>query len=263
MFKYLLFALLFTLPIKAQAINDDIPPELQGIGSFDAFLPISQDSDVKINTVSRQRDIIPFIANAIPKVASQNISNPEQVFCYVVAKKDENYQGYTLNNYAITDYCGELDTSLITTSYEALFTQGPNIITAPSDCRIQPRIMLRFVRGVDITDVLLSSPCPSFTVFYAGRYKAFNVKQGIINDLISQFEKNKTTFNSPSLINQFTGNGVPQNNTEAELLEKKKREIAPIISWQKKTSPKKEEESSSVNKPKKSGWGNVKLKYQK
>lgn len=265
MLKHLLFAILVTLPIKVHAASADVPPELQGMDSFDAFLPISQETGANTTFSTKQRDIIPFIHNSIPPIASQILSNSEQVFCYTVTKRDADYSGYTLNNYAITGYCNELDASLLTTSYEALFTQGPNIITAPSDCRIEPRVILRFVRGVDNVDVLLSSPCPSFTVFYAGKYKSFNIKQGIVNDLIKQFEKNKSTFNSPSLIKQVAGNGVPQNNTEAELLEKKKRETTPIISWQKKSTDTKEDSSSSTtkDKPKKSGWGGIKLKYQK
>lgn len=264
MLKRVLLALLVALPINAYT-SDDIPPELQGLDSYDAFLPVTDENNSNKSTPTRQRDIIPFIVNSIPPIASQNITTPEQVFCYVVTKRTEDYTGYTLNNYAITDYCGELNASQITTSYEALFTQGPNIITTPSNCRIEPRIMLRFVRGVDITDVLLSSPCPSFTVFYASKYKSFNIKQGIINDLITQFEKNKIPFNSPSLLKQTIGNGSPKNNTEEELLEKKKREATPIISWQKKSQPTSEENSSSsaINKPKNSGWGNLKLKIKK
>lgn len=91
--------------------------------------------------------------------------------------------------------------------------------------------MLRFVRGVDYTDVLLSSPCPSFTIFYAGRYTAFNIKQGVIDDIISQFDKENQPFNSPALLKKTVANGVADTDKEAEAYEKKQRENAPVMNW--------------------------------
>ena len=270
--------------ISASAADGDLPPELQGLGLYEDILPIGSDGTGGLPSsrrASRQQSIIPFIISSLPKAtsvaATNNIANAEQVFCYHVAKKPADFAGYTLDNFAVTGYCGELDIGATATTYEALFTQSPNIITAPAACAIEPRVMLRFVRGVDYTDVLLSSPCPSFTVFYAGRYTAFNIKQGVIDDIISQFDKENQPFNSPALLKKTVANGTADTDREAEIYEKKQRENAPVMNWK---MPAAEEDrtpsasgsgsslpqdssakdSSGTSKPAARGWGNIKLR---
>ena len=270
--------------ISASAADGDLPPELQGLGLYEDILPIGSDGTGGLPSsrrASRQQSIIPFIISSLPKAtsaaATNNIANAEQVFCYHVAKKPADFAGYTLDNFAVTGYCGELDIGATATTYEALFTQSPNIITAPAACAIEPRVMLRFVRGVDYTDVLLSSPCPSFTVFYAGRYTAFNIKQGVIDDIISQFDKENQPFNSPALLKKTVANSTADTDREAEIYEKKQRENAPVMNWK---MPAAEEDrapsasgsgsslpqdssakdSSGTSKPAARGWGNIKLR---
>ena len=273
-------ALLLGRPVEAQTENSDLPPELQGFGLYEGLLPMGEDSDSglpKIPQGSTRQSVIPFIMSSLPKAtadtAVKNVAEAEQVFCYHVSAKPQGYTGYTLNNFAIVDYCGELDRSATATTYEALFTQSPNIITAPANCRIEPKVMLRFVRGVDYTDVLLSSPCPSFTVFYAGRYNAFNIKQGVIDDIISQFDKPRDKFNSPSLLKKTVANGVAETVQEAEKYDTQPLlQDAPVMNWQKPDSPvaaptennggsdTPADSSSTASKPKTGGWGNIKLR---
>ncbi len=244
---------LFMLNSKAMA---DTPVELQGFEYLEDLLPEDEfDSvDIKVNkNRSMQKEIIPFIKDKIPEAAAYNIANSEQVFCYHVEKRTKGYTGYTVGNYKIVDYCGELDFDVLTTSYEPLFTRSPNIITTQANCKIEPKVMLRFVRGIDYTDVLLSSPCPSFTVFYGGRYSAFNIKQGIIDDVINQFKDKSEAFHSPALIGQTSANGVAKNEDEAYRLEKKKKENDAKYKVEK-------DEKANKGKPKNGGWGNIKLK---
>lgn len=253
------------------ADDSGLPPELQGLGLYDDLLPLGSESSSTSRRRVRQQSIIPFIRSSLPKATSEaalyNVEHPEQVFCYHVARKPKDFTGYTLNNFAVVDYCGELDMGATATTYEALFTQSPNIITATAACAIEPKVMLRFVRGVDYTDVLLSSPCPSFTVFYAGRYTAFNIKQGVIDDVISQFDKTKEVFNSPALLKKTVANGVADSDQEAEEYEKKQKENAPIMNWKQQPQTSAEEKvddpssQSSEAQPKaKKGWGNLKLR---
>jgi hypothetical protein len=235
---------------------EETPTELLGFDYLEDLLPKDEfDSvDIKVNkNRTLQKEIIPFIKDKIPEAASYNINNPEQVFCYHVEKRTKGYTGYTVGNYKIVDYCGELDFDVLTTSYEPLFTRSPNIITTVANCKIEPKVMLRFVRGVDYTDVLLSSPCPSFTVFYAGRYNSFNIKQGIIDNVINQFEKKREVFHSPALIGQTSANGTPKNEDESYQLEKKKKENDAKYVIEKPVEVKED-------KPQSGGWGKIKLK---
>ncbi len=265
------FASILSVSSAVRADDSGLPPELQGLGLYDDLLPLGTGNSSSAKKRTRQQTVIPFIQSSLPKATSEaalyNVTHPEQVFCYHVTRKPKDFTGYTLNNFAITDYCGELDMGTTSTTYEALFTQSPNIITATAACAIEPKVMLRFVRGVDYTDVLLSSPCPSFTVFYAGRYTAFNIKQAVIDDVISQFDKVIDTFNSPALLKKTVANGVADSDKEAEEYEKKQKENMPIMNW-KKTEQNPAAENSSVTDtntdssqttPKK-GWGNLKLR---
>lgn len=256
MFKRLVMLMLTVAPV-ANAF-DDAAKELQG---FEAYADILPGDTSFLPSASkktlRQKSIIPAIKSAIPEAAAYNLSNAEQVFCYHVTKRSKEYTGYTLSSFAITGYCGELDASNTVTAYEALFTQGPNIINTQADCRIEPRVMLRFVRGIDYTDVLLSLPCPSFTVFYGGKYKAFNIKQGVITDLINKFEQTNLQFNSPSLLKQTVANGIATTDKEADELAKKQKELEPQMKWK---QPQENVEKPAPEAKPQTGWGNIKLR---
>lgn len=253
MIKYLAIAILAlnlnTIPLKAE----ELPPELRGFSDLGNVVPINDEyyatHKKTDNLKSLQQEIIPFIKDNILEQAAININNPEQVFCYQVSKRPKNYKGYTINNHAIVNFCGELNLKEITTTYEALFTRSPNIIIQKSQCYINPQIMLRFARGVDYTDVLLSSPCPSFTIFYAGQYKSFNIKQGVIDDIINLFTDKQEPFNSPAYLKQLVANGTATNIHQEHELEKKQKEQTIEL------SPSPEEPTE-----KKSGWRNIKLK---
>ncbi len=260
MLKRFLALLICLTPLYANA--NDLPAELRDFQGLSSLLPVTDNTEQPAKRSSSKPSIIPYIEKTIKSHAAYNITNFEQVFCYRIQKPTKDYVGYTINNYPITDYCGELDTNTIATSYEALFTQGPNIITTPPSCgNITPKIMLRFVRGVEYTDVVLSSPCALFMVYHAGKRYAFNIKQGVINDLISQFDKKSEPFNSPTLLKQTVANAVVSTVEEASKLDSKKRENELKMSWQKEE--KKEETAQKKpqnNTTSATGWGKIKLR---
>ena len=254
MLKVLIMMLALLINVKGAVA--EIPPELQGFEYLEELLPEDEFNSLgeraKQGVRSMQKNIIPQIIENIPEVAAYNIHNPEQVFCYHVEKRTKGDESYSLGNYKIVDYCGELDYDVITTSYEALFTRSPNIITTKANCRIEPQVMLRFVRGVDFVDVLLSSPCPSFTIFYGGKYKSFNVKQAVMDDVIGQFDKTREVFLSPAIVKQTVANAEAKDEDEAYVLEKQQKEVED-------QKVKEVEENKEPQKPK-TGWGNLKLK---
>lgn len=268
MIKKLMFAtFLTTFSCLALADTESFPED------FGSFIGAAGSLPTPAASTRPQRlvrpNIIPYIKNTIKQAASYNISAAEQVLCYHVAKPPKlksAYTGYTINGLAITDYCGTLDLSTINTTYEALFTQSANIITIKAQCFMEPKVMLRFVRGVDYTDVLLSSPCPSFGVYYGGNFNAFNIKQGIIDSVIAQFEKTHHEFHSPALLNQTAATAIPNSEQEEYKLEKKARENAPVMNWKKApsqapaTAPASASPSSSEEAPTTGGWNKFKLR---
>lgn len=193
--------------------------------------------------------VLEEISSAIGTSALNNITNSEQVFCYQIANKPDNYTGYTLDGMAIVGFCGVINQQLQTLIKSELMMNPNNILfDVTENCVIRPQIMLRFVRGVDTTDVLLSSPCHALAIFYGGKISAFNAKPAaqIIDAIIDPLVKNKVEFASPALFNQLLPIGVAQTDEQKALLKKKNE---PIKSWQKE---------QQINAARKSGWNKLK-----
>ena len=193
--------------------------------------------------------ILEEITSAIGESAIKNITDSEQVFCYQIASKPENYTGYTLDGMAIVGFCGVINKDLQKLIKYELFMNPKNLsFNETENCLIRPQVMLRFVRGVDSTDVLLSSPCHAVALFYGGKIAAFNAKPAsqIVDAIIDPLIKNKIDFASPALFNQLIPVGVAQND-EQKQLQKQKNE--PVKKWQKK-----QEEQVA----KKAGWNKLK-----
>jgi hypothetical protein len=228
MLKYLLILVVSAFPAYAQSM---LPVELQQFQDISESIPLDDDPSIKKQVIVHQQEIIPLIKKNLAETTILTLTKAEQIFCYHVTKRPKGFNGYTINGMAITGYCGELDAPQAATAYEALFTHNQNILTTVSDCHIEPRIMLRFARGVDYADVLLSSPCPSFTIFSNGRFKSFNIKQGVIDDIIQQLEKEKQPFYSPTLLKQTAANGKISSIEEETIVAKKKKELEPVLSW--------------------------------
>ena len=196
--------------------------------------------------------ILEEIASAIGPSALENINNAEQIFCYQITNRPENYTGYTIDGMAIVGFCGIINKELQTMITSELFMNPDNIVfDVTENCIIRPKVMLRFVRGVDFTDVLLSSPCHAFAIFYGGKVNAFNAKPAaqIIDALINPLIKGKGDFASPALFNQLLPIGVAQTEEQKQLLNKKNE---PIRNWIKA------QEEEENNAPK--GWNKLKMK---
>ena len=256
--KLLMILSICAFPLIVWAQMDNTPKALQDLDNFSDILPIREGDDSMVLSISGgernyHENIIPFIKSSISETSANIISDPEQVFCYEVEKRGKADKRYTLDGFAITGFCGELDKGAISTTYSALFTQSPNIITTPSQCKIEPKLMVRFVKGVDYADVLLSSPCPSFTIFYGGKYKSFNIKLGVIDDIIKQLSEKTEAFHSPALLKKTVANAEAASAEESETLEKKQRE----------NNISREEDKQPEAPVQKSGWGNINLKFKK
>ncbi len=194
-------------------------------------------------------EILPSISSTIGRAAADNISNAERLFCYHVAKKPANYSGYTINGMAITGFCGVIDDNLKNMLTQQLFATDTNIDFINSEqCVIQPKILLRYVRGVDNTDVLLSAPCYSESVFYGGKVSTFNMKPApqLIDTIVNAFNGSKVNFVSPALLNQLLPIGVPQDEQQKALVNQANK---PANKWNNNTP--------SNNAPAAGGWNTL------
>ncbi|MBQ8677641.1 MAG: hypothetical protein IJ529_04155 [Alphaproteobacteria bacterium] len=202
-------------------------------------------------TTAAKPQILSRIAEEIGPWAFNNLNAPEQVFCYQVAMPPENYTGYTLDGLAVVGFCGVINQKIQDLVVRNLLGDEQSILFDKAEkCNIQPKIMLRYVRGVDSTDLMLSAPCYAAVVFYGGGAKIFNAKpaaatlDGIINPLIN----NKSEFVSPALFNQTLPIGVAKTEEQKMLLQKKNEPIRQWLQVQKEQAVKT------------SGWNKLKSK---
>lgn len=165
-------------------------------------------------TAAYAQTVLPEIKSGIGSTATNIIENSETAFCYQVSLKPQNYSGYTINNMAITGFCGIIDDNLKKLLLTQLISENKNFdFITTENCTIQPRVLLRFVRGVDNADVLLSAPCYSISIFYGGNIKTYNMKPAsqVLDAITNAFNKTQTKFVSPAILGQLLPIGVVQS----------------------------------------------------
>ncbi len=202
--------------------------------------------------------VTPYISQAIPEAGLSNILNAEQVFCYTVKMPEEGYRGYTLDQMAVTGFCGVLQKQEQSILVDEFFKNNSSILTTNAKCVISPRILLRFWKGVDMTDVLISYPCPALSVFYGGTLKSFNASP-IAKDLdgLSQlYEKGRVDFVSPALLNQLMPIGMAQTEEQKTLILEQEK-AKPIRNWLKE-EPENTASNALPDKPS-TGWNKIQI----
>lgn len=245
----LFLAVFFAFSASAQGVAE-------GIQSFG-----QAENAWKRNDAEQTLQPIRQFVDTAGSVAMKNIFEAEQVFCYEVFPQDPEHQGYTLNNFPIRGFCGVLNQDVRNMISQHFFAtdEGVDFDTA-EQCMIQPKIMLRFVRGVDYTDVLFSSPCHALVIFYGGGLSAYNYKPAaeLIDTIVKNLQSKHEEFISPALLNQVLPIGVVQNEQQRKMINKNSE---PIRKWEAKAEAqikKQEEELKRQN----TGWNKLKTRMK-
>lgn len=249
--KKFLYALagIATLSFAAFAQNSN-----EGVQSFQ-----KGDNAWQRDNGSAQVKMLPQFEKLSGKMAMNNIVNAEQVFCYEVFPNAKNFNGYTLDGFPIRGFCGVLDKKTRDVITPFFFANQSAVDFDKSEkCSMQPKIIMRFVRGVDFTDVLFSSPCASLAIFYAGKLRVYNytpiAKE--MDEIIKQMEKLHETFVSPALLNQLLPKGIIQNDQQRSLVNKASE---PVRNWEKKATDKMKKQEEEIQKQN-TGWNKLKNK---
>lgn len=219
--------------------------EPEGVQSFQA------DKDSWRRQDGKRPQILQKVSDSLGQAALANITGAEQAFCYQVTTRPNNYGGYTINGMAVTGFCGMLDKNLQETIKEQFYSTEDNIDFLNSEkCIIQPKLMIRWVRGVDYTDMLISGPCYSYSIFYGGKIRTFNFRPGadVINAMISAFKEQTVPFVSPALLGQLLPVGVPQTQQQKEMVQE---QSGPVRKWEQPKVP------ASAQPKQKKGWNNL------
>ena len=218
----------------------------EGVQSF------QQDENAWRRQDGKRLEVLQAVKDSIGQAALANIMGAEQVFCYQIASRPNNYSGYTINGMAVTGFCGVVSKPLQETIKTEFFANDNNIDFVNSEkCIIRPIPMVRWVRGVVFTDMLVSAPCYSYSIFYGGKVKTFNFKPGaeIVDTMVEAFQNLSVDFVSPALLNQLLPVGVPQTKEQKEVI---KKQSGPIRKWEQPAQPVQQQKKSG-------GWNNLKF----
>ncbi len=199
-----------------------------------------------------------FLERKIPAAAARNINKAEKVYCYTVDYKPQGYDGYTMDDLAIKGSCGELSSVGQKLIKDSLFQSSIIYSNSVSNCEIAPKVMLRYIYGLDHTDVLLSYPCPSLTFFHGSDTVILNATPGsaIVEQIVGAYSKLEEKFYSPALLGQMVANGQPQTQAQKEMI----RLNAPTSTPRKKWGNEAPEETQPQpqQQPQRSGWNKLK-----
>ena len=258
MFKKMLWMTMFglLLPVAAQCAETNTDDDLFATDEGDFLTALQRSTPANTQTATLSEFIMQNItaATAIP------INKAEKVYCYVVdyAVKDGNE--YTANGLAIKGYCGELSPDGRSLIKEALFNSSNAYSQSRANCNVSPKIMLRYVFGIDHTDVLLSNPCPSVTFFHDNSIAVMNAEPGaaIIEKIIDVYTSLREDFHSPALLGQMVGNGVPQNQAQKEIIRRNTPSETSRKKWNNDTPQETSAETDPTASKPATGWNRLK-----
>ena len=131
----------------------------QGSNAWRRQTQQERESNANRNMVENDEPIrvLPVFQKELGGVALNNILQAENLFCYHVGNVSSSYNGYTINGMALLGFCGNFGPEVRNVLTRQFFGNANNIdTTSVAQCVMQPKIMLRYVRGVDFTDVLIS-----------------------------------------------------------------------------------------------------------
>lgn len=132
------------------------------------------------DTDPETKDIPAPIKDRLRLDAVHVLAAPDEVYCYGIARKNPKNKTDTVSGYALNGECGTLNEEGLKAVQEKFFDLASFEMSASkisSACVIKPRVMLRFRRGIDFVDAVVSGDkCPGIVYFYAGETKEFYAK---------------------------------------------------------------------------------------
>ena len=154
--------------------------------NFDSTGSTSYTAQTKTAEEEIDRKEMPFekivaqpIRERIRADAAYIVGEPDETVCYGIVRKSPKKRTTTLDGYAHTGNCGALNETGMEEIRKTLFDDKSYDlnINKIASCVVAPKLVLRFRKGFDFVDVLLSgSSCPAVQFLYAGETKDFSAK---------------------------------------------------------------------------------------
>ena len=133
------------------------------------------------------------------------------------------------------------------------------VFSSSSDsCNIAPRILLRYINGIDSTDILISAPCHSLTFFHGRDISTLNAAPGknIVEQIVTTYSSLGEKFLSPALLGQMIPNGQVLTQDQKEIVRKIGTSSSPK-KWSNKPVQTKED-TEATPQPVRKGWNKLK-----
>ena len=181
------------------------------------------------------------------------------MFCYTVDYAAADFDGYIIDDLAITGSCGELSNDGRQLIKEMLLNNNLAFSSAQDSCNISPRVMLRYINGIDSTDILLSAPCHSLTFFHGRDITTLNAAPGknIVEQIVTTYSSLKEKFLSPALLGQMVPNGQVLTQDQKEIVRKISTGSSPK-KWNTDSKSTQSENSQQQSDSVKKGWNRLK-----
>ncbi|MBR3675544.1 MAG: hypothetical protein IKN71_00200 [Alphaproteobacteria bacterium] len=220
---------------------------------------LGESADISTPEPVAKDTLSSYLSNRITQASARSINKAEKVYCYTVDYAPAEYDGYTIDDLAVKGFCGELSTEGRNLMKEVLLQNNSAYSNSVANCQISPKIVLRYVYGLEHTDVLLSDTCPSLTFFHGRDITTVNATPGaaIIEKIVGAYTGLEEKFYSPALLGQTVGNGQPQTQAQKEIIRLNAPAEAPRKKWSNAT-PAENQPQEEPQQPKKSGWNKLK-----
>ena len=257
-----LFFLAFSILLGSLSHNsnaaDDIFGDTDDSGALFASDTANSLDDTKDKKEQNGKVLSAFISSRIPASSAKNIDNAEKVFCYTVDYAATDYTGYTIDNLTTTHSCGELSDEGRNLIKDMLLNNNLVFSSSSDSCNIAPRILLRYINGIDSTDILISAPCHSLTFFHGRDISTLNAAPGknIVEQIVTTYSSLGEKFLSPALLGQMIPNGQVLTQDQKEIVRKIGTSSSPK-KWSNKPVQTKED-TEATPQPVRKGWNKLK-----
>ncbi len=222
--------------------------------SFDTERSGSQNNLAKEST-GQKKELAAFekmiaqeIRERVGADGSYILGEPEETLCYGVARKSPMKRTLTISGYAHTGNCGTLNEMGLSEVQKRLFDvkNYDSPLRKSGACIIAPRLVLRFRKGFDFVDVVISGDsCPSISFLYAGDTKEFSAKPmgDWLNTFIEAVSKDLESVDEKK-VEEMSAAMFKKVDKSAPKVEEKAPEapVAPPV-WGRRATPRPQEEA--------------------
>ncbi|MGN1079843.1 MAG: hypothetical protein ACI4TE_06685 [Alphaproteobacteria bacterium] len=181
----------FATPASAQMFyNAGTGFDSTGSSSYggNSLRPAAEENNGSQEEAPYEKIVAKEIRERIRADAAYIVGEPEEALCYGIARKSPKKRSATIDGYAHTGNCGSLNETGMTEVQSKLFNAASYDmnVTKIASCVTTPRLALRFRKGFDFVDVILSGGnCPAVSFLYGGDTKEFSAKP--IKDWLDTF----------------------------------------------------------------------------